>query len=69
MADPLTENIRVRLTPGERELIEQTAEREGRKLSGLIRHATVTYCTSAGEPAHTTTQGRRNGRRRKGTNG
>lgn len=43
----LTETVKVRVTPEERELLERVAEAEGRKLSGLIRHATVTYCTAA----------------------
>lgn len=48
----LTETIKVRLAPGERELLERVAAREGRKLSGLIRHASVRYCTAA-EAGHT----------------
>lgn len=47
MAGELSETVRVRVSPEGRELLERVAAREGRKLSGLIRHATVTYCTNA----------------------
>lgn len=43
----LSESIKVRVSPGERELLERVADLEGRTLSGLIRHAAVTYCTAA----------------------
>lgn len=46
----LSETVKVRVSPEERELLERVAEREGRKLSGLIRHATVTYCQAAEAP-------------------
>lgn len=48
--DPLTESVRVRMTAGERDLLERVARQEGRTLSGLIRHASVTYSIHATPP-------------------
>lgn len=43
----LSETVKVRVSAEERELLERVAGRESRTLSGLIRHASVTYCTTA----------------------
>jgi uncharacterized protein (DUF1778 family) len=47
----LSETVKVRISPEERQLLERVAAKEGRKLSGLIRHATIRYCTAADHPA------------------